>query len=93
MADCFYVLHRYYLRVDEVIVRVYDTRLFHSFDADHVIREFQVKESSYAELRAAGFQLNSEWSLSKTQADEVFPKLKLKLRTVDKVVFGSKSEK
>ncbi len=72
MADCFYVLHRYYLRVDEVTVRIYDTRLFHSFDQAFVIREFQHKESSYEELRAKGFKLNSDWSLSKQQADEVF---------------------
>lgn len=73
MNDCFYVLHRYYLRVDEVLVRIYDTRLFHSFDTGYILREFQHKESSYEELRGRGFKLNSEWSLSKQQADEVFP--------------------
>jgi type 2A phosphatase activator TIP41 len=52
MGDCFYILHRYYLRVDEVLVRIFDTRLFHSFDTDYVIREFQYKESTYDELRA-----------------------------------------
>jgi type 2A phosphatase activator TIP41 len=40
MHDCFYVLHRYYLRVDEVLVRVMDTRLFHSYDTNFIIREF-----------------------------------------------------
>jgi type 2A phosphatase activator TIP41 len=29
MKDCFYVLLRYYLRVDGVRVRIYDTRIFH----------------------------------------------------------------
>jgi type 2A phosphatase activator TIP41 len=74
MGDCFYILHRYYLRVDEVLVRIFDTRLFHSFDTEYVIREFQYKESTYDELRAKGFKVkSSEWSLSKQQADEVFP--------------------
>jgi hypothetical protein len=55
-------------------VRIFDTRLFHSFDTDYVIREFQYKESTYDELRVKGFKVkSSEWSLSKQQADEVFP--------------------
>jgi type 2A phosphatase activator TIP41 len=52
MADCFYVLHRYYLRVDQVLVRIFDTRIFHSFDSNEVLREFTYKESTYDELRA-----------------------------------------
>ena len=47
MKDCFYVLVRYYLRVDEVLVRVYDTRLYHEFDKNYIHREFQHKESTY----------------------------------------------
>ena len=91
MQDCFYVLHRYYLRVDEVIVRIFDTRYFHSFDTDFVIREFQHKESTYPELRAEGFKLTSDWSLSKSQADEAFPRLLLKTKVVDKIVFASQT--
>jgi type 2A phosphatase activator TIP41 len=40
MADCFFVLFRYYLRVDEVIVRIFDTRVFSSFDNNYLLREF-----------------------------------------------------
>jgi type 2A phosphatase activator TIP41 len=40
MEDCFFVLLRYYLRVDDVIVRCYDTRIFHSFDQSYILREF-----------------------------------------------------
>jgi hypothetical protein len=40
MKDCLYVLVRYYLRVDEVLVRIFDTRIFHSFDKNYIIREF-----------------------------------------------------
>ena len=31
MKDCFYVLLRYYLRVDGVSVRIFDTRIFHEY--------------------------------------------------------------
>lgn len=40
MKDCFYVLVRYYLRVDEVLVRIYDTRIYHDFSTDYIHREF-----------------------------------------------------
>lgn len=37
MADCFYVLLRFYCRVDGVKVRILDTRLFHDFATQNVI--------------------------------------------------------
>ena len=40
MADCWYVLLRFYLRVDGVRVRAFDTRVFHEFGTDFVHREF-----------------------------------------------------
>lgn len=87
MKDCFYVLVRYYLRVDEVLVRIFDTRIYHDFSQNYIHREFQHKQSTYDELRNKDFKLNSDWSLSKTQSDEVFPYLDLKFKTLDKVFF------
>ena len=66
MGDCFYVLFRYYLRVDEVLVRIFDTRIFHSFDTNYITREFKYSESTYDELRKKEFKLTSDWGLSKT---------------------------
>ena len=40
MNNCFYVLLRFYLRVDGVKVRCFDTRIFHEFGTDNVHREF-----------------------------------------------------
>ncbi len=31
MKDCFFGLLRHYLRVDDVIIRIYDTRIYHDF--------------------------------------------------------------
>ena len=87
MADCFFILHRFYLRIDEVNVRILDTRIFHSFDKNEFLREFQHKECTFEELRAKGCKLNSEWSLSKTQSDEIFADLTLKYKYLDKVTF------
>jgi len=42
MKDFFYGLLRYYLRINEVIIRIYDTRIYHSFDTNYIHREFIV---------------------------------------------------
>lgn len=92
MQDCFYVLIRYYLRVDEVLVRIYDTRIFHSYDKNYIQREFQYKEATYEDLRKKDFKISSEWSLSKQQSDDVSPHLELKLKTLDKIMISTKTE-
>ena len=63
MSNCFYILLRFFLRVDGAIVRIYDTRIFHEFGTNYIHREFQHKESSWDELRAKGYDLSSEWML------------------------------
>ena len=50
MADCFYALLRSYTRVDSVAVRIFDTRVFHSYDSRCILREFQHKEGSFEEI-------------------------------------------
>jgi type 2A phosphatase activator TIP41 len=47
MPTFFFVLMRYFLRVDGVIFRLYETRLFHEFDQKNVIREVTRKEATY----------------------------------------------
>lgn len=87
MNDCFFGLIRFYLRVDNVAVRIMDTRFFHSFDMNYILREFQVRESSYSELTNKGFKINSEWSLSNAQADMVYNSLDMIFCTRDKISF------
>jgi len=71
MADSWFFMVRYYLRVDNVCVRLFDTRLYHKFGTDYIIREFKHQEGSYDQIKQNGHTLNSEWMLSDTQADEV----------------------
>lgn len=47
MADCLLVLQRLFVRVDEVLVRIFDTRLFIDFDNDEILREFKIQEDDY----------------------------------------------
>lgn len=47
MPTFFLVLMRFFLRVDGVIFRLYETRIFHEFNTNLVIRDVQHKEASY----------------------------------------------
>ena len=47
MADCFYILLRYFLRVDGVKVRIIDTRIFHDYKTNEILREFTLKENDF----------------------------------------------
>lgn len=76
MKDCFFILQRSYVRMDHVAIRILDTRIFHQFTTDHLIRDFSHKESTYDELRQAGFTFGSEWLLSETQSDQVYSYLR-----------------
>ncbi|KAF5302934.1 hypothetical protein FQA39_LY02114 [Lamprigera yunnana] len=50
MPSSYFVLLRYFLRVDGVLVRINDTRYFHDFSTNYVLREYTSKESSVKEL-------------------------------------------
>lgn len=50
MPDCLFVLARFFLRIDGVLVRVLDTRYFHRYSSPTLIRETSRRESSYASL-------------------------------------------
>ncbi|PSC73022.1 TIP41 isoform X1 [Micractinium conductrix] len=59
MPRCWYVLLRFWLRVDHVMVRLRETRVFCRFDAPpaaaaRLLREVRHHEGTFAALRAAG---------------------------------------
>lgn len=51
MDSAFFVLVRYYLRVDGVKVRIYDTRIYHEFGTNEILREFKHQESDFDMLK------------------------------------------
>ena len=71
MDDCFYGLMRSYLRVDNVLIRNIDTRIYHGFGDDYIIRNISVKEMSYDTLIKMGFHFSNEWNMSPNQSDVV----------------------
>lgn len=51
MASGFLVLQRFFLRVDGVLVRINDTRLYHAAQTDYLLREYTSKEAKIKDLR------------------------------------------
>ncbi|KAG1448736.1 hypothetical protein G6F56_008859 [Rhizopus delemar] len=50
MPTCFLVLQRFFMRVDNVLFRINDTRLFHEFGQPYFVREYTSKEAHYNEI-------------------------------------------
>ncbi|KAF6725749.1 TIP41-like protein [Oryzias melastigma] len=51
MPTSFFVLMRFFLRVDGVLIRINDTRLYHEAGKDYLLREFSTRENKIAELK------------------------------------------
>lgn len=49
------LLCRLFLRLDNVIVRIRDTRVYVDFETDEVIREYTAKEASFADVKRVSF--------------------------------------
>ena len=87
MKDCFFGLLRSYLRVDNVLVRIVDTRVFHSFDQNYILRDFQIRENTYQNLKdVKKFEMSSDWSLAVNQSDTVYRHLDVVFNTRDKII-------
>lgn len=53
MASGFFILSRFFLRVDGVLVRLNDTRIYHQAGSDHLLREFSSKDAKLEELKVS----------------------------------------
>eukprot|EP01133_Synstelium_polycarpum_P006169 gene6169-7144_t len=51
MNDSVFLLQRFFLRVDDVVVRCQDIRLYHEFDKPYVLRETLHKEAPYEAIK------------------------------------------
>lgn len=87
MGDCFFGLLRHYLRIDDVVIRIYDTRIYHTFGTDYILREFTVRENTFDELKIKGFKFGADFITNHRQSDVVYPSLELKSTFKDKVFF------
>ncbi|OCF45736.1 hypothetical protein I317_00223 [Kwoniella heveanensis CBS 569] len=51
MPHSFFILARLFVRVDDVLFRLYDVRVYHAFGSDEVIREVSGMECTYDEVK------------------------------------------
>lgn len=52
MPSGFFLLARFFLRVDHVLFRIFDVRLYHDFTSSEVIRETKGKEAPYEQVKS-----------------------------------------
>ena len=53
MPASFFILQRYFLRIDGVMLRMNDTRYYHEFDTDFILREYTSREAKTQDLRVS----------------------------------------
>jgi type 2A phosphatase activator TIP41 len=56
MPNSFYLLLRYFMRVDGVHVRLNETRIYHEFSWNYLLREYTSREASMATLNVINSQ-------------------------------------
>jgi type 2A phosphatase activator TIP41 len=79
MPTGFYILQRYFLRVDDVVIRLYETRIYHDVQTDFLLREYSEKESLVKDIKCNPRLLTDPNALS--------GHLSLKCLTVDRLNF------
>ncbi|ELT97899.1 hypothetical protein CAPTEDRAFT_149664 [Capitella teleta] len=83
MPNFFFVLLRQFMRVDNVLIRINDTRLFHEAGSDFVLREQTLRESPFSELNVPDHLL--------TNPNEIWDKVKIKSEHVEKLMLPTLS--
>lgn len=53
MPNSFFILLRYFLRIDNVLLRVKDTRIYHEFGQNYLLREYTTREAKVQDIRVS----------------------------------------
>lgn len=53
MPSSFFILCRFYLRVDDVLIRIIDTRIFYETNKTYMIREWSRREATYEQINSS----------------------------------------
>ncbi len=75
MPTGFLVLQRFWLRVDGVMIRIRDTRVFHSFAKPHqlLIRDYSEREATFEQLRRSGMPDTPKYYADPNQFAQFIP--------------------
>lgn len=52
MKNCLLILQRLFIRVDDVLLRIFDTRVYVDFETNEIIREFKIQQDDYKSVVA-----------------------------------------
>ncbi|XP_057583431.1 TIP41-like protein isoform X3 [Hippopotamus amphibius kiboko] len=80
MPSSFFLLLRFFLRIDGVLIRMNDTRLYHEADKTYMLREYTSRESKIANLMHVSPSLF-------TEPNEISQYLPIKEAVCEKLVF------
>jgi len=83
MPTGFYCLARFFLRVDDVLIRGRETRIYHAFNTKYILREHSLRESTYLEIDRAGKTPKDPSSFA--SPDIMVPLLELRSAETDKM--------
>jgi len=67
MPERLLILQRFFMRLDGVLFRLRDTRLFIEFETGEIVKQYQAREDTYANVRSVSlplrfFSLQLKWS-------------------------------
>ncbi|XP_007172536.2 TIP41-like protein isoform X3 [Balaenoptera acutorostrata] len=80
MPSSFFLLLRFFLRIDGVLIRMNDTRLYHEADKTYMLREYTSRESKIANLMHVSPSLF-------TEPNEISQYLPIKEAVCEKLIF------
>lgn len=79
MPEFFFILARFFLRVDGVLIRIYDTRYFHHFGSPVIVREVLHREANLAT------NLGHVHISELRDADKIAPQVPITFTTLDNI--------
>jgi hypothetical protein len=79
MPSGFFCLQRFYLRVDNTLIRIVDTRLYHDVSRPYLLREYSERESRTGDLKCSPATFTNE--------NEIVQHLELKKEITEKLAF------
>ncbi|XP_065532706.1 TIP41-like protein isoform X3 [Lathamus discolor] len=101
MPSSFFVLLRFFLRVDGVLIRMNDTRLYHEADKAYMLREYTSRESKISSLKGRCAFVNAQITRQDTghvppslftEPNEISQYLPIKETICEKLEFPEKME-
>ena len=83
MPSGFFILQRFFLRVDNTLIRAIDTRIYHDVSKNYLLREYSERESQFNDLKQLSPALF-------TNENEIVQHLKVLKEYTERLSFSTK---